>query len=240
MKKIDDLKIKDILPSSLEDEKILAISDGVDRVLNRINKKIDKCYIYKNLENTYSEVVDEMFWEWHVDYYSEDLTLDKKIKLIRNSYVNHLRKGTPWAVENMLNDILDGYQLLEWFEYDGEPYHFKVVTDKEFESVETIKKVNKIIDITKNIRSHFDGLSHHKKIVGTQNYAYANFVAESFEYTQDIRRFREIKNEINYSYFIPYNENVEFKQSTLKFKEFKAITNYNYITTTHENIEYIQ
>ncbi|MGL5624244.1 hypothetical protein, partial [Cetobacterium sp.] len=79
MKKIDDLKIRDILPSSLADEKLLATSDGIDRVLKRINNKIDKCYFYKNLENTYPEIVDEMFWEWHVDYYSEDLTLDKKI-----------------------------------------------------------------------------------------------------------------------------------------------------------------
>lgn len=215
MKKIDDLKIKNILPSSLEDEKLLAISDGIDRVLNRINNKIDKCYFYKNLENTYPEIVDEMFWEWHVDYYSEDLTLDKKIKLIRNSYVNHLRKGTPWAVENMLNDILDGYQLLEWFEYDGDPYHFKVVTDKEFESVETIKKVNKIIDITKNIRSHFDGLSHHKKIMGTQNYAYANFVAESFEFAQNIRAFKEIKSKVNYSYSTMVSDSVEYKQERI-------------------------
>ncbi|MGL4452061.1 MAG: hypothetical protein ACRCTZ_12795 [Sarcina sp.] len=72
------------------------------------------------------------------------------------------------------------------------------------------------------------------------NNSYANFAADSLEFIQDVRKFREIKNETNYSYFIPYNENVEFEQSTLKFKEFKAITNYNYITTTHENIEYIQ
>lgn len=215
MKKIDDLKIRDILPSSLADEKLLATSDGIDRVLNRINNKIDKCYFYKNLENTYPEIVDEMFWEWHVDYYSEDLTLGKKIKLIRNSYVNHLRKGTPWAVENMLNDILDGYQLLEWFEYGGEPYHFKIMTDKEFDQIDSIKKINKIVNITKNARSHFEGLCHYKKIIGTQNYAYAKFVAESLEYTQDVRKFREINNKTNYGYSTMVSDNVEYKQERI-------------------------
>lgn len=186
MKKIDDLKIKEILPSSLEDEKLLAISDGIDRVLSRINNKIDKCYIYKNLENTYQEVVDEMYWEWHVDYYSEDLTLDKKIKLIRNSYVNHLRKGTPWAVENMLNDILDGYYLLEWFDYGGDPFHFKVVTEKEIPSGKVLANITKAVNITKNIRSHFEGVVQSKVISSITDYCFGNYVVSDYTYIQEI------------------------------------------------------
>lgn len=185
MKKIDDLKIRDILPSSLADEKLLAISDGIDKVLNRINNKIDKCYFYKNLENTYPEIVDEMFWEWHVDYYSEDLTLDKKIKLIRNSYVNHLRKGTPWAVENMLNDILDGYYLLEWFDYGGDPFHFKVVTENEIPSGQVLANITKAVNITKNIRSHFEGVVQSKVINSTTNYQYGNYAASNYTYIQE-------------------------------------------------------
>lgn len=185
MKKIDDLKIRDILPSSLADEKLLAISDGIDKVLNRINKKIDKCYVYKNLENTYPEIVNEMFWEWHVDYYSEDLTLDKKIKLIRNSYVNHLRKGTPWAVENMLNDILDGYYLLEWFDYGGDPFHFKVVTENEILSGQVLANITKAVNITKNIRSHFEGVVQSKVISSTTNYQYGNYAASNYTYIQE-------------------------------------------------------
>lgn len=184
MKKIDDLKIRDILPSSLADEKLLAISDGIDKVLNRINNKIDKCYFYKNLENTYPEIVDEMFWEWHVDYYSEDLTLNEKIKLIRNSYVNHLRKGTPWAVENMLNDILDGYYLLEWFDYGGEPFHFKVVTEKTIPDSKLLSKITRAINITKNIRSHFEGVVQSEVIYSNNNYQYGNYEASDYTYFQ--------------------------------------------------------
>ncbi|MGL4665676.1 MAG: phage tail protein [Clostridium butyricum] len=215
MKEINELSIRDILPSSLCDKKLLTISDGIDKILKRINEKMDKCYIYKNLANNYPEVIDELFWEWHVDYYSEDLPLDKKIKLIRNSYVNHLRKGTPWAVENMLNDVLERYSLLEWFEYGGKPYHFKIITDKEFDEIDSIEKINKIVNITKNARSHFEGLSHYKKIEGSQNYSYAHFLSDSMEFVQDVRKFREIKNETNYSYSTMVSDSVEYRQERI-------------------------
>lgn len=190
MKEIDKLNLRDILPSSLSDNKLLAISAGIDRVLNRINQKIPRCYIYKNMESTYPEVIDELYWEWHVDYYSEGLTLDKKIKLIRNSYINHKRKGTKWAVENMLNDILSGYSLIEWFEYGGNPYYFKILTENEIPSGEVLAAISKAVKITKNERSHFEGVVQSRVIDSTLNYKYGNYIASDFTFIQsrDSRR----------------------------------------------------
>lgn len=183
MKKIDEITLLDILPVSLKNDEILKISEGIDKILHRINNKTDKTYIYKNLDETYPEVIDELFWEWHVDYYSEDLDLNKKIKLIKSSYMNHLRKGTPWAVENMLNDILEGYYLLEWFDYGGQPYHFKVVTQNEI-NANILSSINKAIMITKNVRSYFEGVVQLKTIKSSTNYKYGHYVASDYTFIQ--------------------------------------------------------
>lgn len=184
MKTIDEIKLKEILPSSLQDEKLLAIAKGIDKVLKRINSKIPKCYIYKNMDITYPAVIDELFWEWHVDYYSEGLSLEKKIKLIKNSYITHMRKGTKWAVENMLDDILNGYSLIEWFEYGGNPYCFKILTENEIPNAVTLAKITKAVNITKNKRSHFEGVVQSKTIASTLNYKYGEYIASDFTFIQ--------------------------------------------------------
>lgn len=54
-----------------------------------------------------------------------------------------------------------------------------------------------------------------ENIKATVNSGYANFVAESLEYTQDVRKFREINNKTNYGYSTMVSDNVEYKQERI-------------------------
>lgn len=54
-----------------------------------------------------------------------------------------------------------------------------------------------------------------ENIKATVNSGYGNFVAESLEYTQDIRKFREINNKTNYGYSTMVSDNVEYKQERI-------------------------
>lgn len=54
-----------------------------------------------------------------------------------------------------------------------------------------------------------------ENIKATVNSGYASFVAESLEYTQDVRKFREINNKTNYGYSTMVSDNVEYKQERI-------------------------
>jgi len=100
-------------------------------------------------------------YAFKVDFWDEDLSESDKRALIKQSLVLHRYKGTVWAIEKVfeaLNLIATTY---EWFDYNGEPYHFKVdisMLDKEI----TTKKVEDLIryiEIFKNVRSVLDEVS---------------------------------------------------------------------------------
>lgn len=72
----------------------------------------------------------------------------------------HRRLGTKAAVEQAIAAIYPKTQVLEWFEYGGEPYHFKLeinLTGSSFDR-ERQQRVLDRVEYYKNLRSHLDGV----------------------------------------------------------------------------------
>ena len=67
----------------------------------------------------------------------------------------HSKAGTPEAVTQMIEYVFGGGVFEEWFEYGGEPYHFKVDTSAIL-SEDINEKFTKLIRRVKNVRSHLD------------------------------------------------------------------------------------
>lgn len=76
-------------------------------------------------------------------------------QLIKESIKIHRIKGTKAAVKNVLKTLnLDG-KIQEWFEYGGEPYHFRiyiVLKNRGYDAA-TFDLLKKMIDEYKNVRS---------------------------------------------------------------------------------------
>ena len=99
-----------------------------------------------------------LLFERHVDYFDEELSRGRKIELIKNSITSHLKKGTPANLERVLKIIFGELTLLEWFNYGGLPYHFKVVIMDKQPSDEVVAKLNRTVVEYKNERSFFEGI----------------------------------------------------------------------------------
>jgi phage tail P2-like protein len=82
---------------------------------------------------------------------------DKQRNLIQNALLIHRRKGTVWALKKVLEK--DGKaELIEWFDYGGEPYHFKVdfsASDYEI-TPQFLEKLRQDIEKDKNLRSKLE------------------------------------------------------------------------------------
>ena len=137
-------------------------------------------------------LLDELAWQFHVDYYDKSETLEVKKALVKQSMKLHRKKGTPQAVIDLLNTAFPSDTImLEWFEYGGKPYSFKIITG----DVNEEKKAAflKALDSVKNARSYLESIEVYQTV---WHYAASNIkTAQTIEYKPkkivDIEGFEE-------------------------------------------------
>ena len=112
------------------------------------------------------DVLDLLAWQFHVDGYDSAVDIRGKRELIQRSIQLHRKKGTPWAVETALNSILHlPISVVEWYEYGGDPYHFRVrmdVSENPYTDEDAANAIS-VINEYKNVRSWLDGFSAYSK-----------------------------------------------------------------------------
>lgn len=148
-----------IPPSIVNDPQVQAISAAVTPQLQEVSQSIRECIILARLDELQEEVVDLLAWQYHVDFYDSELSIDQKRNLVRTSIDAHRHKGTPYAVELVVKAILEDAIVQEWFEYGGEPYFFRVIKINGQITADMYPRLKKAVDTVKNTRSWLEGVS---------------------------------------------------------------------------------
>ena len=73
--------------------------------------------------------LDEMAWELNIQWYDSTAPIAAKRAVIRNSDRVYAKLGTPYAVEQIVADYFGTGEVREWYQYGGQPHHFKVLSD---------------------------------------------------------------------------------------------------------------
>jgi phage tail P2-like protein len=154
---IYSINLLDILPESLKsDLDVEALAIAISEEMNRVSAETNKLLLLENLDDQPERVVDMLAWQQHVDYYDSSLTIEQKRELVRNSEFLHRYKGTPAAVEELVNTLFGEGEVVEWYEYGGLPYRFKVVTNNWSVPNELSEEFTRALDSVKNKRSRLD------------------------------------------------------------------------------------
>ncbi|WP_196590605.1 phage tail protein I [Pectinatus frisingensis] len=154
-KEIESISLLDILPPNLQqDEKIIAAAKAIDGEMQKVTADVKECIQIARIDELPEKVIDLLAWQWHVDFYEPvKLNITKKRDLIKQSIAWHRMKGTPAAVESVVSAAFDKSTVLEWFEYGGQPFFFKVRTEDATTDSETIAEMKRAIASVKNTRS---------------------------------------------------------------------------------------
>ncbi|MBO8136811.1 MAG: phage tail protein I [Desulfotomaculum sp.] len=154
MTDIYNISLLDILPESLiKDPDVKALAQAIDPELQAISSVIVECILLTRIDELPEEVVDVLALQFHVDFYEPDLPLKQKRELVKNSISWHKRKGTPSAVEELVTAIFGDGEVQEWFEYGGQPYHFKVLTNNSAATTTDVQRFERAVESVKNARS---------------------------------------------------------------------------------------
>ncbi len=147
-----------IVPFNIaKDKNIKDLSCVIDNIAIDIKQKTEMVLLLPKLKELPDSILNELAYQFHVDFYREYFDHDTKVKLIESSIATHKIKGTPYAVEKVCTDIFKSAKVVENWEYGGEPYHFKVSFIKE--AVTDVSKIDSLMEAissTKNVRSWCD------------------------------------------------------------------------------------
>lgn len=158
MTKIDRIDLLKILPYFMqEDKEIQMIIQVIQEEIDLINEREKDFFIYGDFQNLDEAILDELAYQWRTEGYEQTLPKSTKAKLVETSYVVRKTKGTRYAVAKTVKDIHGDFELLEWHQYDGDPYHFKIIGETAPPG-EKLEEIYKAIEITKNERSYLEGI----------------------------------------------------------------------------------
>lgn len=157
-----------------------------DEICEERFKKLDiDCVLISIIDNLPPSALPHLAEQYHImgnEGWLQATTDSEKRELIKSAIKIHRHKGTKFALLELFRTLnLKGF-VNEWFEYGGNPYHFKVRfdTDKFFEE----KFEQEVLDLiyeNKNVRSVFECLILH--LVKKQMFKFASAVITSEEIT---------------------------------------------------------
>lgn len=164
------------LPAVLKnDETTFAIAYAIAKELHTLLNQTSMATLYPCIDSLPEEVLDVIAYDFKVDWYDYDYTLEQKRDTIKNSWNVHRKLGTKFAVETAISAIYPDTQVEEWWEYGGQPYHFRLLLDSTYEGVtpEKHKQVLERVRYYKNLRSVLDEIEYRDRGASAVEYTFA-------------------------------------------------------------------
>jgi phage tail P2-like protein len=144
------------LPDYLrKDETILALAESIAEKLGALPEQIDSIRIYAMIDELPEELLDILAYDFKVDWWDPNYSLEQKRYTLRESWNVHRHLGTKHAVETAISAIYSYTYVSEWFQYDGDPFRFTLHIDATFENPDPVKhkRVLDRLEYYKNLRS---------------------------------------------------------------------------------------
>ena len=138
MIKLSGSRFTDIMPENLaEQTEIQALAYAVGKQVEKLLAYADGARTYAAIYAVPEKVLDLLAVELRTPYYDENFSLPTKRALIQETILFYTQMGTPAATEKIVSSIFGRGYIKEWFEYNGEPHHFRVIG----ENMEAVEKL---------------------------------------------------------------------------------------------------
>lgn len=164
-----DNSINQLIP--IKDESSLAFNELFDR-LGTLDLTPLLVYLIDNVEATALPHLAEQFHITGNEGWLLTGSNPEQRQLIKESIKIHKIKGTKAAIKNVLKVLnLEG-TIQEWFEYNGDPYHFKiliVLKDRAYDAG-TFNLLNNMIYEYKNVRSVLEEINIESQFACSPNW----------------------------------------------------------------------
>ena len=140
--KLDNVDILELLPSWMAEESdVKALAVGTNDEAKEAYRESLLLSRWNKIDQLGEEYLDSLAKELNVPWYRTDADIEAKRRIIKNSDLVHKILGTKKAVEMVVNDYFENGEVREWYEYGGDPYHFRVVSERSFQTSSQVMEV---------------------------------------------------------------------------------------------------
>lgn len=136
----------------------IGLSEGINKNTHMLEATISTMSTWDSIDNLSEQELDELAWELNADWYRIDAEIYVKRQLIKDSKQMSRKLGTKWAVERVINTYFGEGFIMEWFEYEGEPGHFKVFSSNPTVTNENLEEFLSILEKVKRATAHLDSI----------------------------------------------------------------------------------
>lgn len=164
-----NVKLSDLLPSSFDTVEIKALNNVVTFSLYLLQKYIDNANFTVNIDNVSEKIIDYLACEYRTPYYDEALDLKTKRNLVKSTMLTYQKIGTTNIIKEYLNTLNEEADVVEWYDYDGNPYNFKIFlnnSDNKEVDEKLLTDIKNKIEKIKNVRSSLEAI----EILNSSNY----------------------------------------------------------------------
>ena len=164
MSSLHDADFLSTLPSVLKNDAVLnAVAAAIAVELQLLLEDTEKAVIYTMIDELPEELLDIIAYDFKVDWYDDGYSISEKRATLQDSWNVHRKLGTKYAVEKALSAIYENTNVQEWFEYSGDPYHFKLRIPVDQTTLDLTKHetVLGLVDYYKNLRSVLDEVEYY-------------------------------------------------------------------------------
>lgn len=160
MMTLNNLSLLDLQPEFLRSDPVtVALCRAFDPVFQSFSEELKGLLIYTNIDNLPGEILDEIAWGFDIDWYDSSGTLAERRKTVKNAFSIFRRRGTASAIKDAVAAGFGDARVEEWFDYAGEPYHFRVIVEDPSATSARAAAFLSMVERVKNARSVLDSIT---------------------------------------------------------------------------------
>lgn len=127
MNDIFTVSLRDLTPHNLiNDTQINSIISALDPQLQAVSNDIKSLILIPDIPIQPDNILDNLAVQFHCDFYDLCESSAMKSNAVSSSLHWHMKKGTAAAILQALNAIGIEGTFIPWWEFDGQPYTFKI------------------------------------------------------------------------------------------------------------------
>ena len=157
--------LRSLPPGLANDLRMVALAEAIAGLLVQQKEETGRLSIYPQIGKLDEALLDILAHDFKVDWWDSDYTLTEKRRTLQTSWQVHKTLGTKAAVQKAITAIFPNTTIEEWFEYGGQPYHFRLSIELGGEHLDREKQARVLerVSYYKNLRSHLDSVSYATK-----------------------------------------------------------------------------
>lgn len=157
--KLSNLEFIKLLPQFMRnDPAVQGLAAGIDSIIPALAAEIEKLSTWDRIDSLSEAELDDLAWELNILWYDTSASIDVKRNLVRDSDEVYKKLGTKWAVENVINTYFGEGYIEEWFQYGGDPGHFRVYSTNPTVNESKFAEFLSLLSKVKRATTKLDGV----------------------------------------------------------------------------------